>query len=49
MVLCQVKVTYQHGGKEEYEGIFPSTTDAAMDAIERFGIVKVNVTALENE
>jgi hypothetical protein len=49
MVLCRIRVTYQNGGHEEYEGIFPTTMDAATDAIDRFGVVKVNVTALENE
>ena len=41
-----MKVTTTTGARFRYVALFASTTDAAIDALERFGFCKVSVEAM---
>lgn len=43
LIKCQVKVTTTTGARFRYAALFASTCDAAIDALERFGISKISV------
>ncbi len=43
LIKCQVKVTTTTGARFCYAALFASTCDAAIDALERFGISKISV------
>lgn len=45
LIKCQVTVKTEDGAQHSYGGLFPSTCDAVIDAIERFGIAKVSAEA----
>ncbi len=50
MVKCNVTVKKQDGSVTEYQGVFPSTVDASMDAMEKAGeLCKVTATVLQDE
>jgi hypothetical protein len=44
-IKCRVQITRPDGKTHVYEGLFKSTAEAAMDAFERFGMVKVDARA----
>ena len=46
LIKCQVKVTTTTGEQHSYAALFTSTIDAAIDALERFGISKISVEAI---
>lgn len=46
MIKCKVIVKHEDGKVHQYEGMFPSTCDALIDALDKFGIAKVSVEAL---
>lgn len=37
-IQCKVEVMTKDGGSHAYSGLFKSTTDAVMDALNRFGM-----------
>ena len=41
LIKCRVNVTTEAGAKHSYTALFPSTCDAAIDALDRFGIAKI--------
>lgn len=41
LIRCRVNVTTATGAKHHYTALFPSTCDAAIDALDRFGIAKI--------
>ena len=43
LIKCKVKVTTTTGARFRYAALFASTYDAAIDALEQFGISKINV------
>ena len=49
MVKCKITVRKQDGSTHTYKGVFPTTCDATLDAFAKFGIVKVQVTALKGK
>lgn len=46
LVKCRVSVRTATGEQHSYAALFASTTDAAIDALERFGISKISVEAI---
>ena len=46
VIKCRVKVRTATGEQHSYAALFTSTTDAAIDALERFGISKISVEAI---
>ncbi|SDY37779.1 hypothetical protein [Nitrosomonas sp. Nm58] len=44
-VKCKVQVTMKDGRSFTYNGLFKSTSEAVMDALEKYGIVKVDARA----
>lgn len=46
VIKCQVKVRTATGEQHSYAALFASTTDAAIDALERFGISKISEEAM---
>jgi len=50
LITCKVTVTREDGVVVSYNGLFPSTCDAVVDAIDKFGEVRVQVIAIgEND
>lgn len=49
MIKCKVTVKQEDGQVHQYEGRYPSTFDAVIDALDKFGIVKVSVEVLSRE
>lgn len=45
LIKCLVNVTTATGAKHGYTALSPSTCDAVMDAIDRFGIAKIRAAA----
>ena len=45
LIKCRVNVTTATGAKHSYTALFPSTCDAALDALDRFGIAKIRAAA----
>lgn len=43
LIKCQVKVTMTTGARFRYIALFPSTFDAAIDALDRFGHSMISV------
>ncbi len=46
MIPVKVQVQTENGSTYEYVGLFPTTWDALLDALDKFGIVKVSVEPL---
>lgn len=42
-VRCKVRITLRDGKTFAYSGLYKSTSEAAMDALERFGFGSVSV------
>ena len=42
LIKRRVNVTTESGAKHSYTALFPSTCDAAIDALDRFGIAKIS-------
>ena len=42
LVKCRVTVKDDNGNRHIYSALFASTADAIIDAVERFGISKIN-------
>jgi len=47
LIKCRVNVRTIKGDKHHYTGLFPSTCDAVMDALDRFGLAKISVEAIK--
>jgi hypothetical protein len=46
MVKCRITLVSLGGDTVSYEGVFPSTVEATMDALEKFGFCKVKVEVI---
>ena len=46
LIKCQVTVKTADGAQHSYGGLYPSTCDAVIDALERFGIAKISAKAM---
>jgi hypothetical protein len=44
-IRCKVQITRPDGKTFTYQGLFKSTSEAVMDALEKYGIVKVDARA----
>ena len=47
LIKCRVEVTTAEGVRHRYVALFRNTCGAVMDALDRFGIVKVSVEAIK--
>lgn len=43
LIKCRVNVKTAAGAKHSYTALFPSTCDAVLDALDRFGIANIKV------